>query len=161
MKIEFDTRLTAKVLYGYLLHHTYRSLAGILGTIIGLALIAIYISNTAYGIIYLIVGLVIVLFLPIEMWLKARKQIKMNPGTKEPFHYVLTEEGISVMQGDQEAMAEWGNLYRAVNAGSTILVYTTPGNAYIFPKDDLGEKRAQVIQMISTHMEAGKVNIRP
>ena len=35
MELEFDVRITANVLYDYMLRHTYYSMSGLIGTIVG------------------------------------------------------------------------------------------------------------------------------
>lgn len=83
-----------------------------------------------------------------------------NPAFKEPLHYVLDDEGIHVSQKDTEEMQQWENIVKAVSTGKSIIVYTSRMNACIFPKRDLGDKTALVIQVLSTHLPAKKVKIR-
>ncbi len=52
------------------------------------------------------------------------------------------------------------DLYKATATGRSVVVYTTKVSAAIFPNRDLGEQRAEVIAMISTHMDPKKVRIR-
>ena len=35
MELEFDVKVNSKVLYDYMLHHTYGSFQGVLGTAVG------------------------------------------------------------------------------------------------------------------------------
>ncbi len=83
-----------------------------------------------------------------------------NPAFKETLHYVLDEEGIHVSQNDTEEMQRWEDMVKAVSTGRSIIVYTSRMNACIFPKRELGDETAQVIQIISTHLPAKKVKIR-
>ena len=62
MEIEFDVKIDAGVLYDYMLHHTYSSFSGVLGTAVG-ALILVGFAATGY-VIYLIAGIVILAYLP-------------------------------------------------------------------------------------------------
>ena len=39
MELEFDVKMTASVLYDYMLRHTYNSAAGLLGTLVGALMI--------------------------------------------------------------------------------------------------------------------------
>ncbi len=160
MNIEFDTKITAKVLYNYLLHHTYTSFSGLFGTVIGVLLLVVYFRQPSMGPLYLGMSIIIILFMPIEMWFRAKSQIKKNPSMAAQFHYVLNAEGVTVSQGEIVETQAWGNLYKAVSMLGNIVIYVTPQRAYIFPKDDLGEQRANVIEAISTHMEPRKVKIR-
>ena len=72
----------------------------------------------------------------------------------------MTEEGVSVSQGETEQFQRWEDMYRAVSTGRSIILYTNRINASIFPRADLGEKQPEVVAMISRHMPPKKVQIR-
>ncbi len=158
MEIEFDVKVTAGVLYDYLLYHTYTSLSGMLGTLVGVFLIMAFLS-TKY-VIYLIAGVVLIAYLPGALFLRAMQQVQNTPAFKKPLHYKMTDEGISVSQGENEENQSWDNCVRAVSTGRSIILYTSRTAASIFPKRDLGDKKEALIQMISTHMPPKKVKIR-
>ena len=158
MEIEFDVKIDAGVLYDYMLHHTYNSAAGLLGTVVGALMIVAF--SMGRGILFLIAGIVILAYLPWTLFIKSRQQALMTPAFKKPLHYKLDEEGITVSQEDSEEKQEWGQMYKAVSTGKSIIVYTSRVNASILPKKDLGENKAKVIEIISTHMPPYKVKIR-
>ena len=62
MELEFDVRITANILYDYMLRHTYYSASGLLGTVAGALMMVYYFSQG--GVIFLIAGAVILLYLP-------------------------------------------------------------------------------------------------
>lgn len=157
MEIEFDVKMNAGVLFDYMLHHTYTGSAGILGSAVGaLGVVAFFMNGYP---LYLILGVIILFYQPVSLWLRAKKQA-LNPVFKEPLHYKMTEEGVTVSQGETEQFQSWDDMYRAVSTGRSIILYTGRINASIFPRADLGQKQAEVIGMISTHMPPKKVNIR-
>lgn len=158
MEIEFDVEIDAGVLYDYMLHHTYSSAAGMLGTVIGALMIVAF--SMGQGVLFLIAGIVVLAYLPWTLFIRSRQQALMTPAFKKPLHYKLDEEGITVSQDDSEEKQEWGQMYKAVSTGKSIIVYTSRVNASIFPKRDLGENKAKVIEIISTHMPPSKVKIR-
>lgn len=158
MEMEFDVKVTAGVLYDYLLYHTYTSLSGMLGTLVGVFLIMAFLS-TKY-VIYLIAGVVLIAYLPGALFLRAMQQVQNTPAFKKPLHYKMTDEGISVSQGENEENQSWDSCVKAVSTGRSIILYTSRTAASIFPKRDLGDKREALIQMISTHMPPKKVKIR-
>jgi hypothetical protein len=158
MELEFDVKITASAMYDYLLYHTYTSLSGLLGTIVGVFLIMAFIS-TKYP-IYLIAGIVIIVYLPCSLFLRANQQVVNTPAFKQPLHYKMTDEGISVSQGESEEKQSWDSCYKAVSTSKSIILYTSRTTASIFPKSDLGENKDALIQMISTHMPPKKVKIR-
>ena len=158
MEIEFDVKITSNVLYDYMLRHTYSSLSGIIGSVVGVLMLILFASNRQP--ICLIIGAVILLYLPWTLFLRSRQQALNTPAFKKPLHYRLSDEGIEVSQDDTVEQMGWDGMVKAVSTANSIIVYTTKTNACIFPKKDLGDKKYKVIEIISTHMPAGKVKIR-
>lgn len=157
-QLEFDVKITSGDLYDYMLRHTYHSAQGLLGTCVGVLAIFVFLNN--FQPLYLIMGIVIILYLPWTLYLKSGTQVQNNPAFKEPLHYMLDEEGIHVSQGEVRECQKWQDMYRAVSTGRSIIVYTSRVNACIFPRKQLGHLEQQVLAYISTHMEPKKVNIR-
>lgn len=158
MEIEFDVKMKAGILYDYMMRHTFSSFSGIFGTAVGALMIIAACANKQ--ILFLIAGVIILVYQPWTLFLRSRKQMLSNPAFKKPLHYKLTEEGIEVSQEDTTEKQKWEDMYKAVSTGSSIIVYTSRINASIFPKKDLGENKYKVIEMISTHMPAKKVKIK-
>ncbi|HBA70536.1 MAG TPA: hypothetical protein DCZ40_14455 [Lachnospiraceae bacterium] len=158
MELEFDVRITANILYDYMLRHTYYSASGLIGTIVGALMIVYFFSKG--GAIFLIAGLVILAYLPWTLLIKSRQQMANTPAFKQPLHYRLTEDGIEVSQGDEVQMQKWADMHKAVSTQRSLIVYTSRVNACIFPKQDLGELVPRAIEMISTHMSPAKVKIK-
>lgn len=158
MEIEFDIQMTSGDLYDYMLHHTYSSASGLIGAVAGALMIVAFFSGA--GVLCLIAGLIILLYLPITLFLKSKQQFLSNPSFKKPLHYKMTEEGIKVSQGEEVQSQKWEDMYKAVSTMKSLIVYTSPVNATIFPKRELGELTPGVIEIISTHMPPKKVKIR-
>ena len=158
MEIEFDVKISSNVLYDYMLRHTYSSLSGIMGSVVGVLMLILFASNRQP--ICLIIGVVILLYLPWTLFIKSRQQALSTPAFKKPLHYRLTDEGIEVSQDDTTEQMGWDGMVKAVSTINSIIVYTTKTNACIFPKKDLGDKKYKVIEIISTHIPPGKVKIR-
>lgn len=157
MEVEFDVKINAGVLFDYMLHHTYTGSAGILGSAVGaLGVVAFFMNGY---LLYLILGVIILFYQPVSLWLRAKKQA-LNPVFKQPLHYKMTEEGVTVSQGETEQFQRWEDMFKAVSTGRSIILYTSRVNASVFPRTDLGQQQAEVIAMISTHMPPKKVNIR-
>lgn len=158
MEIEFDVNVTSGVLYDYMLQHTYTGASGLIGAAAGALMIVAYFAGAS--ILCLIAGIIVLVYLPWTLFLKSKQQYLSNPAFKKPLHYKLTEEGIEVSQGEEVQTQKWEDMYKAVSTPKSLILYTSPVNASIFPKKDLGEKTAGVIAIISTHMPPKKVKIR-
>lgn len=158
MEIEFDVQIKARDLYDYMLRHTYSGLSGILGTIVGILLIVNFLVNG--GFISVILGVIIIAYLPWTLLLKAQHQITANPTFQKPLHFKLTDTGVEISQGETTQQQAWPDMYKAVSTHNSIILYTSKINASIFPRRDLEEKTPAVIEIISTHMPPKKVNIK-
>lgn len=158
MRCEFDVQMTASALYDYNMYHTYTGTTGIVGTAVGALFLILF---AAYGQpAYLVAGLVIILYSPVVLYMNSVKQVKLNPVYKSLLHYVLDDEGVTVTAGDESLRVEWDKMIKARATNQSILLYTGSKSAWVFPKKDLGQKRYDVIEMISTHMSSDKVKIR-
>ncbi len=156
--IELDIKIEAGDLYDYMLRHSYNSPAGILGSALAAVMILVALARSQW--LFLIGGLAILLYLPWVLFIRSRQQIMNNPAFKEKLHYKLDEEGLTITQGEAEAKQGWGDMHKAVSTGRSIILYTSKVNATIFPKRQLGDQKAAVVEMISTHMPPAKVKIR-
>lgn len=158
MRLEFDVNMTTSALYDYNMHHTYTSSAGIIGTAFGALLLVLYMSNMQPA--FLVAGVVVILYSPIALYMSAAKQVKLNPMYKKPLHYVMDDAGVTVSQDDNEVTVEWSQIYKATSTNQSLILYTGKTNAWVFPKKELGERRYDVIEAISTHVEPAKVKIK-
>ncbi len=156
--VELDVKIEAGDLYDYMLRHAYNSASGLLGSGFG-AVMVVYGTYTRQW-IFLIFGIVLLLYLPWTYFIKSRQQALNNPAFKQPLHYVLDENGLTVSQGEESGTIEWENMVKAVSTSRSIILYTSRINATIFPKRQLGDKKAAVIEVISTHMPPDKVKIK-
>ncbi len=159
MEVEFDVTITCGSLYDYLVSYTYTSMQGLVGAAAGALFLVEYFLS--FQIVFLICGLLILGYLPISLYLKAKQQ-SLNPMFKKPLHYKMTEEGVEVSQDGEVQAQSWDAFYKAGSTMGSILLYTTKRNAAIFPKRQLQEQDVQtkVMEMISTHMPPKKVSIR-
>lgn len=156
--VELTIKIEAGDLYDYMLRHSYNSASGILGSTLGAVMIVFALGTGQW--IFLIGGLALLLYLPWVLFIKSRQQILNNPVFKEPLHYRLDEEGLTISQGEAESKQAWADMYKAVSTGRSIILYTSRVNATIFPKRQLGDSKMAVVEMISTHMPPSKVKIR-
>ena len=108
---------------------------------------------------FLVAGAIILAYLPVTLFLRSRQQA-LNPQFKKPLHYRLDDEGITVSQGEAAQSQEWDKMVKAVSTPRSIIVYTSRVNATIFPRRELGDRQAALIEVISIHMPPKKVKIR-
>ena len=109
--VELDVKITSGDLYDFLLRHSYNSVSGLLGAVIGALGVIVGISRQYW--IYLILGVVILLYLPWTLYIKSKQQAVNNPVFKEPLHYVLDENGVTISQGDSSTCQKWEDCLKA------------------------------------------------
>ena len=158
MKKEIEIKMSTAALYDYLLYHTYTGMQGLIGTFVGALMIVSYIMGN--GIIFLILGIVIIVYLPWSLFLKAGLQMKGNKSFQNPLHFTFSDEGISVSQGEVLEMQKWEDVHKVVSTTMSIIVYTSKYKATILPKSQLGNDKVEIVKIISTHMNPKKVKIR-
>ena len=156
--LNLTIKIEAGDLYDYMLMHSYHSPAGILGSTFGAVLIIFAFATEQR--MFLVLGAVMLLYLPWTLFIRSRRQILSNSSFQEPLQYTLDEEGLTISQGTEEAKMAWEDMHKAVSTGRSIILYTSRVNATIFPRRQLGEQKTAVIEMISTHMSPAKVKIR-
>lgn len=156
--LEFDVNIDSKVLYDYLLKHTYSGMQGILSTIVGVLMIMMFLSGE--GILYLIFGIVVIVYIPFSLFMSANRQALQVEAFCKPLHYRMLEDGIEVSQDDIVELQVWEDMVKAISTGKSIIVYTSKFKAAIFPRKDLGNHASDAIEIISTHMDPKKVKIK-
>ena len=156
--IELEVKIDSKDLYDYMLRHTYNSASGIIGSCAGALLLVLGVLTGQW--LYLVFGLILLLYLPWRLFQRSKQQVMMNPSFQKPLHYQLDDQGLTISQDEDSILYQWSDIQKAVSTGRSIIVYTSPVNATIFPKEQMGDKKAAVIEMISTHLPANKVKIR-
>lgn len=159
MEVEFDVNMTASALYDYNMHHTFTSAQGIIGTTAGALMLVAYAMDHTY-LALLAAGLLIILYNPVALFTRSRKQMMTNPAFKKPMHYKMTDEGVTVSILDEEMTLEWDAMYKAYSTNQSIVLATSKVNGWIFPKKDLGDDKNSVIEMISTHMPPDRIRIK-
>ena len=158
MEMEFDVKITGGILYDFLMYHNYSKISNLIANIVGALVIIGGIVNS--HVMFIICGAILLLYMPISLFMKAKQQQLASPAFKKPLHYKLSEEGVFVSQDGQEEMQKWDDMYKAVSTPKSIILYTTRVNACIFPRKDLGTDVPKLMEIISTNMDPKKVKIR-
>lgn len=156
-EIEFDVELTVKELYAFSMRHTYAGISGIFGLLISLGSLLICVVryhslDTTARVALVIIGCLFTIVQPLMLYSKARTQIHKNKNINSILHYCLTEEGIAVSQGQQEAFVKWYDVRKKVVASKALYLYMSPVRAFIFPKEQCGEKYSAVCETVTAQM---------
>lgn len=166
MEVAFDVKIEVKDLRNYMFCHKYKSVTGILEILIGIGALVygIYLWTgagklDAYVLIWLFFGVYFLVMTPIKAYTNATKQYLLNPTYKDEFHYVLNENGITISQNGEEATLPWGEVYRVVDNGKSIIIYVSRLNANILPKRCFEDKVEEVKNMFRNNLDGKRVKL--
>lgn len=159
---KITVHMTKEALYDFLLYHAYSKFSGFLINILGFAVIFLGIFSYVTGrtgvkgaAFYLIAALIFMSCTPIQLKIRAKKQVEVNPEYKGPVVYIFSEEdGITAEWEDGRRHIDWTEVVRAVVAPKTMGVYYGKEQALIFPKQDFGDEFLPIYQMIVRHLAA-------
>lgn len=166
MNIKIEVLMTAKIMYNYVLQHTYTSIGGILGVVFGIVSgvwgVEKFLSD---GLSEVSAALVVLCFMfivvnPIMLWSKARKQVKHTPAFQKPICYELNDTGIVVSQDGQENTMPWEQVMKVTATNMSVIIYFSRMRAFILPKAAFGENYTKALELIFTHVPSQKVKIR-
>ena len=157
LEVQFDVKMTRGVLQDYMLHNGYNKPLAIVVNVMGILMFVSMFFGFGLGTGF--IGLVILLYIPVVTWSRASKIMKKDRFQEESF-IMLNDNGITKVEGNETKRIDWENVSKAVSTRKSIIVFTEDQKACIFPRKDMGEKTAAVIQAISTHVSPDKIKIR-
>ena len=107
---KLKVQLTKEQLFDFLLYHTFSKGSGFLVNMLGMCVIILgavmqFVGKIEFRqfVLYVIVGVVVLAYTPLQLKFRARKQMEVNPEYRDPREYVFSEEdGIIVVQNGQE-----------------------------------------------------------
>lgn len=144
MRYEFDFQMDEKTLGDFYTSHNMGGISGYLWPILGVLAIVIAIlsggaTSMAYRLLYFVFGLVFIFYIPLDLKRKAKKQVATNPIYAQPIHYILDEEGITTMQGENEAKVTWDKFSKVKLTKKSMFLYMRNKNACVLSLDVFGE----------------------
>ena len=157
---EISISMTSPALYDYLVYHAYSGASGILGTCFGALGIILFLRSGCENYLALILGILLIFYLPVTLKISSLKQMQLNPVFKEPLNYRLDSKGITVWQGETTQTLSWDKCVKAVSTRQSILVYTGKKNASVFPRKQLAARFPDFVGTLAHYMEPKKVKIR-
>lgn len=167
MSIKFDVKLTCDDMYRFHLYHAYTSMQGILSIICGILIIVLIVFSGKFeGFVsaapYVALALVFVLYIPVSLRFRSKRQILMSDALKDVLHYEVTEEGVKVTSDAQPegSLLPWGSIYKAVTTKHNLLIYSSRVYAYIIPKEHLSEVLPQLYDALEKYCEDFRLHLK-
>lgn len=153
-EIEFDVTLHVKDLFAFTMRHTYCSMSGVFSLFIsGACLVAAVLGLGKYEMTTLcalfIIASLFTVIQPCMLFVKCKTQVKKSENINDTLHYVLSEDGITVRQAEQEASVKWYDIRKVVRTKRGIYLYMSPVRAFIFPKEQCADRYDAVCSIVS------------
>lgn len=155
MRYEFDFQMDEKTLCDFYMRSNMGGIPSIFWPMLGcVAIVLAIISGGAtpisYRLLYAIFGLLFIFYIPWDLKRKAKKQIKTNPYYAQPIHYVFDEEGITTIQGEQEASVAWSNFSKIKLTKKSVFLYMRNRNACVVSLDVFGKDADKAFQWMKS-----------
>lgn len=166
MSVEFDAAITEKDMYQFNLYHAYHGFQGIVATLVGVwVLIMAGITfgkvGVMYTLLYLVLGVVFLVYVPVSLNLRSKQQIRNSEILKQALHYKIDDAGIHVSQGEQTADLDWKQIYKMVSTKNSLLIYSNRVNAYVIPRQAVGQQYEKVVGLAVNHLEGYRLKLNP
>lgn len=165
MPIEFDITLTSKDMYRFNMYQTYSGFHGWFSIIV--AICAFIVAGVTYGkveltytIIYIVFGIVFLLYLPVTLYVRSGHSLAASRILGKPLHYAVDGEGIGVSQGEESAKLPWEQIYKMVATKHNVLIYSNRINAYVIPREQLGDRYADLAGLAASKLEKYRVKMQ-
>lgn len=155
MRFEFDVQMDEKTLYDFVMYHNYMAGSGFIWVLLGifaiiLAIISDGTTSMTYRLLYLILGLLFVVYIPWDLKRKAKKQLATNPFYAKPIHYVVDEDGIHSAQDEQEATVVWKDFRRLKLSKKSVIIYMKNRSACVFPREVFGNDLEKAVEWMKS-----------
>lgn len=166
MSAEFDVTITDKDMFRFNIYHAYHGFQGIIATLVGVwVLIMAGLTfgkvEALYTIVYLILGILFLVYVPGNLYLRSKKQVSSSDVLKNALHYKIDDAGIHVSQGEQTADLEWKQIYKMVSTKNQLLIYSSRINAYVIPKEAVREQYETILGLAISHLETYRLKMNP
>ncbi len=165
MKCEFDVKLAVEDMYRFNMYHTYSGIHGIASIVI--AVLVFIVAGKTYGsvemmytVLYVLFGILFLIYMPVSLYLRAKRQILTSEVFKNPLHFQVTEEKITSSQNGQSAELPWEQIYKVVETKSNILVYSSRINAFVLPKNQIGEQYESLCEIMKKKLPGYRLKLK-
>lgn len=168
MPIEFDIKLKAKDMFRFNMYQTYTGFSGWSSIIFSIALMGLagytyYTQGDAVLpriLLYVCASILLLVYMPVTLWLRAKQSIKASPVLSETLHYHVDEDGFTVTQGEASGVLAWKQIYKMVAIKHLVLVYSGRLNAYVIPRSQLGEYYIPLAKLATSKLPKFRVRMK-
>ncbi len=158
MNTEFSVKMTVFDMYKFLLRHAYLCVSGVISLLISIGALAIlivrfeYLNPSQIGLLAM-AGCIFTIVLPMHLWTRAGAIVKLTPSFQKPLNYRVNDDGVYVAQDEEEVLLPWSGVYKTVETKTQLVVYSSPKNGFIFPKNQIGDSLEVINKLIDKYKD--------
>lgn len=168
MPLEFDIKLKARDMFRFNMYQTYTGFSGWSSILFSLALLGaagytFYMQGTDMLpriLLYIGISIFLLVYMPATLWLRAKQSITASPVLSQSLHYQVDTEGFTVTQGEASGVLAWKQIYKMVSTKSLVLVYSGRLNAYVIPREQLGEQYIPLAKLATEKLPKYRVRMK-
>lgn len=165
MKVSFDTQINPKELFRFNMYQTYTTAQGPISialAVLVFVMAGVTFSNrmAGYGALYLALGVMFLVYIPLTLWTRAKQTLKKNQVLAGVLHYTISEEGVGVAQGGDSGLLPWTDVYKIISTKRQVLIYSSRVNAYIIPRDRLGGQYEALKSLVQAQLPPYRVRMK-
>ena len=165
MPMEFEIKLSVQDLYRFQMYHNYTGFNGWFSIVV--AAIALVVSFTTVGdvelgytLLYAIFGILFLLYIPVTVYLSAKRKVTKSKEFMLPLRYRVNKEGVTVSQEEASSTLPWGQIYKVITTKSNVLIYSSRINAFVIPRNQLGDQYDHLKELCENHLESYRVRMK-
>ena len=168
MPLEFDIKLESKDMFRFNMYQTYTGFSGWFSIVFSIVLFGLA-GYTAYNygeealpniLLYIGAGVFMLIYMPFTLWLRAGRSIKASPVLSNVLHYHVDEDGFTVTQGEASGVLAWKQIYKMVATKHLVLVYSGRINAYVIPRNQLGEHYVPLAKLATSKLPKFRLRMK-
>lgn len=162
--VVFTYQTKVSDMYRFLMYYSYHGFRGIVNLVISIGAIILLFNGADEGYAFnkallILIAALFTVINPIQLYLKAAKQVKLTPMFQHPLEYKVNAEGIFVRLKEEEMALAWADIYKVVETRKDFYYYTSFNRAHILPKEGYIEQCNLMRELIRTNAK-GSVHIK-
>ena len=158
MNTEFSVNMTVFDMYKFLMRHAYVCISGLISVLISVGALVIlvvrfeYLTPSQMGLLAL-AGCIFTIVLPMHLWTRAGAIVKLTPSFQKTLNYRVNDDGVYVSQDEEEVLLPWSGVFKTVETKTQLVVYSSPKNGFIFPKNQIGDSLEVIKKLIDKYKD--------
>ena len=110
--------------------------------------------------LYAAAGVVFLFYMPLNLYLRSKRQFLMSIELQNALHYLIDDQGIHTSQNDASADLPWEQIYKIISTKEYVYIYSNRINAYILPRVQIAEYYGQLQELAGSHLPTYRVKMK-